>query len=82
MSAMMLINALIVHADSLDFKIHLRSEFHRCGLTKIIEKLKKKPELLDEQFAKQITIFENYAKANFEDLEAHYENIDIMWDGN
>lgn len=34
---MLLINALICNADSLDFKIHLRSDFNRCGLTQAIE---------------------------------------------
>ena len=34
---MILINALICNADSLDFKIHLRSDFNRCGLALAIE---------------------------------------------
>ncbi|RNA05590.1 diaphanous isoform X1, partial [Brachionus plicatilis] len=36
-SSMILINALICNADSLDFKIHLRSDFNRCGLALAID---------------------------------------------
>ena len=36
-SCMLLINALIGNADNLDFKIHLRSDFARCGLIQAIE---------------------------------------------
>ena len=34
---MLLINALICHAEVVDFKIHLRSDFTRCGLIQAIE---------------------------------------------
>jgi hypothetical protein len=34
---MLLINALICNADTLEFKIHLRSDFARCGLMQAIE---------------------------------------------
>jgi len=36
-SAMLLINALICHAENVDFKIHLRSDFARCGLIPAID---------------------------------------------
>ena len=36
-SSMVLINALICHAENVDFKIHLRSDFARCGLIPAIE---------------------------------------------
>ena len=34
---MLLINAIICNADTLEFKIHLRSDFARCGLMQAIE---------------------------------------------
>ena len=34
---MILINALICHAEGVDFKIHLRSDFSRCGLIQAID---------------------------------------------
>ena len=36
-SVMLLINALICNAENVDFKIHLRSDFSRCGLITAIE---------------------------------------------
>lgn len=33
---MQLINALVTSPDDLDFRIHLRNEFLRCGLKKIL----------------------------------------------
>ena len=80
MSALVLINALINYADGLDFKIHLRSDFNRCGLISSIDKLKSNVDM-DDQLSKQITIFENHARSNYDDLEAQLENIDAVWDG-
>lgn len=33
---MQLINALVTSPEDLDFRIHLRNEFLRCGLKKIL----------------------------------------------
>lgn len=38
---MQLINALVTSPDELDFRIHLRNEFLRCGLKKILPVSKK-----------------------------------------
>lgn len=35
-ACMQLINALVTSPDDLDFRIHLRNEFLRCGLRKIL----------------------------------------------
>ena len=35
-ACMQLINALVTSPDELDFRIHLRNEFLRCGLKKIL----------------------------------------------
>lgn len=78
MSAMLLINTLIANADGLDFKIHLRSDFNRCGLINAIELLKVNDS--DEQMQKQIQVFESHAHSNYLELEAQYENIEAMWD--
>ncbi|KAF4085507.1 hypothetical protein AMELA_G00095880 [Ameiurus melas] len=42
---MQLINALVTSPDDLDFRIHLRNEFLRCGLKKILPELKETEEL-------------------------------------
>lgn len=40
-ACMQLINALVTSPDELDFRIHLRNEFLRCGLKKILPVSKK-----------------------------------------
>uniref|UniRef100_A0A9J7ZLC4 Protein diaphanous homolog 2 n=1 Tax=Cyprinus carpio carpio TaxID=630221 RepID=A0A9J7ZLC4_CYPCA len=44
-ACMQLINALVTSPDDLDFRIHLRNEFLRCGLKKILPDLKETEEL-------------------------------------
>jgi hypothetical protein len=86
---MLLINALICNAETLDFKIHLRSDFARCGLVQAIETLKNKygpidmsdSELEHDKLMKQILIFENHAHDNFEEMDANMETIVGVWDG-
>lgn len=43
-SCMQLINALIAQADDLDYRIHLRNEFMRSGLSEYLETLPQPPE--------------------------------------
>ncbi|XP_077464740.1 protein diaphanous homolog 2 isoform X6 [Stigmatopora argus] len=44
-ACMQLINALVTSPEDLDFRIHLRNEFLRCGLKKILPELKETEEL-------------------------------------
>ncbi|KAF5890854.1 protein diaphanous 2 isoform X1, partial [Clarias magur] len=44
-ACMQLINALVTSPDDLDFRMHLRNEFLRCGLKKILPGLKETEEL-------------------------------------
>ncbi|XP_051791304.1 protein diaphanous homolog 2 isoform X3 [Erpetoichthys calabaricus] len=44
-ACMQLINALVTSPDDLDFRIHLRNEFLRCGLKKILPELQETEEL-------------------------------------
>ncbi|XP_028315109.1 protein diaphanous homolog 2 isoform X3 [Gouania willdenowi] len=44
-ACMQLINALVTSPDDLDFRIHLRNEFLRCGLKKTLPELKETEEL-------------------------------------
>ncbi len=80
MSAMVLINALISHADSVEFKIHLRSDFNRCGLISTLDNLKANSDP-EDQIIKQIQVFEKCAQQNFEELELNFENIQSTWEG-
>ena len=77
---MILINALIINADGLDFKIHLRSDFNRCGLVNAIDAIKKSYDH-EEKLDKQIEVFESHAHANSEELfENNFELIESVWD--
>lgn len=89
---MLLINALICNAESLDFKIHLRSDFSRCGLIQAIDALKKlygyqtgdeqePAEIQSDRLLKQIFIFESHAHDNFAEMDSQIENIIGFWDG-
>lgn len=42
---MQLINALVTSPEDLDFRIHLRNEFLRCGLRKILPVSHLHPEV-------------------------------------
>ncbi|XP_061542679.1 protein diaphanous homolog 2 isoform X4 [Phycodurus eques] len=44
-ACMQFINALVTSPDDLDFRVHLRNEFLRCGLKKILPELKETEEL-------------------------------------
>lgn len=86
-SSMILINALICHAEGVDFKIHLRSDFSRCGLIQAIDILKQKfgdtqniEEFESDPLMKQIMIFENHSHDNFEEIDAQVENFEGVWD--
>lgn len=79
---MLLINALICNAENVDFKIHLRSDFARCGLITAIEGLRSKYDKTEthDPLMKQILIFENHSHDNFEEIDSQVENLEGVWD--
>uniref|UniRef100_A0A8U8BZ30 Protein diaphanous homolog 2 n=19 Tax=Passeriformes TaxID=9126 RepID=A0A8U8BZ30_GEOPR len=63
-ACMQLINALVTSPEDLDFRIHLRNEFLRCGLKKILPALKDKE---NEELDIQLRVFdENKDEDHFE----------------
>uniref|UniRef100_A0A8C5U1J9 Diaphanous related formin 2 n=1 Tax=Malurus cyaneus samueli TaxID=2593467 RepID=A0A8C5U1J9_9PASS len=63
-ACMQLINALVTSPDDLDFRIHLRNEFLRCGLKKILPALKDKE---NDELDIQLRVFdENKDEDHFE----------------
>uniref|UniRef100_A0A8B9SY43 Diaphanous related formin 2 n=1 Tax=Anas platyrhynchos TaxID=8839 RepID=A0A8B9SY43_ANAPL len=54
-ACMQLINALVTSPEELDFRIHLRNEFLRCGLKKILPALKDKE---NEELDIQLKVFD------------------------
>uniref|UniRef100_A0A674HVR5 Protein diaphanous homolog 2 n=1 Tax=Taeniopygia guttata TaxID=59729 RepID=A0A674HVR5_TAEGU len=63
-ACMQLINALVTSPEDLDFRIHLRNEFLRCGLKKILPALKEKE---NDELDIQLRVFdENKDEDHFE----------------
>uniref|UniRef100_A0A8P4GEI9 Diaphanous related formin 1 n=1 Tax=Dicentrarchus labrax TaxID=13489 RepID=A0A8P4GEI9_DICLA len=70
---MQLINALISRAEELDFRIHIRSELLRLGLR---EQLTVRM-IENEELRVQLTVFDEQAEDDSEDLKARLDDIRI-----
>ncbi|NWS16398.1 DIAP1 protein, partial [Pachyramphus minor] len=82
-ACMQLINALVTSPDDLDFRIHLRNEFLRCGLKKLLPALKDKE---NDELDIQLRVFdENKDEDHFElshrlsDIKAEMEYPLSKW---
>ncbi|XP_072446342.1 protein diaphanous homolog 1-like [Chiloscyllium punctatum] len=73
-ACMQFVNALIIPADELDFRIHLRSEFMRLGLSRILPELRK---IGTEELNVQLSVFDEHAEEDSEDLKGRLEDIRI-----
>ncbi|KAL2304182.1 hypothetical protein Nmel_012924, partial [Mimus melanotis] len=78
-ACMQLINALVTSPEDLDFRIHLRNEFLRCGLKKILPALKDKE---NDELDIQLRVFdENKDEDHFElshrlnDIKAEMDDV-------
>uniref|UniRef100_A0AAX7UHL8 Diaphanous related formin 1 n=1 Tax=Astatotilapia calliptera TaxID=8154 RepID=A0AAX7UHL8_ASTCA len=69
---MQLINALISRAEELDFRIHIRSELLRLGLR---DQLKEVRKIENEELKVQLTVFDEQAEDDSEDLKARLDDI-------
>ncbi|KAG6924041.1 diaphanous related formin 1 [Chelydra serpentina] len=76
-ACMQLINALIIPADELDFRVHIRSELMRSGLQHILTELRK---LENEELKVQLSVFEEHGEEDSEDLRSRLEDIRIEMD--
>ncbi|XP_044882053.1 protein diaphanous homolog 1 isoform X2 [Mauremys mutica] len=76
-ACMQLINALIIPADELDFRVHIRSELMRSGLQHILMELRK---LENEELKVQLSVFEEHGEEDSEDLRSRLEDIRIEMD--
>uniref|UniRef100_A0A3B4DXF1 Diaphanous-related formin 3 n=1 Tax=Pygocentrus nattereri TaxID=42514 RepID=A0A3B4DXF1_PYGNA len=82
-ACMQLINALVTSPDELDFRLHIRNEFMRCGLREILPTLGAiKNEALDIQ----LKVFEEHKEEDMiefshrlEDIKAEFE-YPFNWD--
>ncbi|XP_051869508.1 protein diaphanous homolog 1-like [Pristis pectinata] len=73
-ACMQFVNALIIPADELDFRIHLRSEFMRLGLNQILPELRK---IETEELKVQLNVFDEHAEEDSDDLKTRLEDIRI-----
>ncbi|XP_059507471.1 protein diaphanous homolog 2 isoform X5 [Stegostoma tigrinum] len=71
-ACMQLINALVTSPDDLDFRIHLRNEFLRCGLKKILPVLKDKE---NEELDIQLKVFDENKEEDFIEVSHRLEDI-------
>ncbi|XP_078116740.1 protein diaphanous homolog 1 isoform X2 [Sander vitreus] len=74
---MQLINALISRGEELDFRIHIRSELLRLGLRDLLTEVRM---IENEELRVQITVFDEQAEDDSEDLKARLEDIRIEMD--
>ncbi|XP_054695004.1 protein diaphanous homolog 2 isoform X6 [Grus americana] len=71
-ACMQLINALVTSPDELDFRIHLRNEFLRCGMKKILPGLKDKD---NEELDIQLKVFDENKEEDLIELSHRLNDI-------
>ncbi|CAN0376332.1 unnamed protein product [Lampetra planeri] len=71
-ACMQLINALVTSVDELDFRLHLRSEFMRCGLVDLLPELRK---LENEELEVQLKVFDENREEDSLELSHRYHDI-------
>ncbi|XP_077984469.1 protein diaphanous homolog 2-like isoform X2 [Glandiceps talaboti] len=74
---MQLINALVSSPEDLDFRLHIRNEFMRCGLSDAIDDLRDQPT---EDLKTQLTVFDELKEDDLEELSQRYQNIRMELD--
>ncbi|KAK9966715.1 hypothetical protein ABG768_003811, partial [Culter alburnus] len=71
-ACMQLINALVTSPDELDFRLHIRNEFMRCGLREILPSLNSvKNDALDIQ----LKVFEEHKEEDMIEFSHRLEDI-------
>ncbi|XP_060109936.1 LOW QUALITY PROTEIN: protein diaphanous homolog 1 [Heteronotia binoei] len=76
-ACLQLINALIIPADELDFRMHIRSELMRSGLQQILKDLHSQD---NEELKVQLSVFEEYGEEDSAELRSRLEDIRIEMD--
>uniref|UniRef100_A0A8D3DT03 Diaphanous related formin 1 n=1 Tax=Scophthalmus maximus TaxID=52904 RepID=A0A8D3DT03_SCOMX len=74
---MQLINALISRGEELDFRIHIRSELLRLGLRDLLTEVRT---IENEELRVQLTVFDEQAEDDSEDLKVRLDDIRIEMD--
>ncbi|MED6276173.1 Diaphanous, partial [Characodon lateralis] len=71
-ACMQLINALVTSPDELDFRLHIRNEFMRCGLKEILPQLMT---IRNEALDIQLKVFEEHKEEDMMEFSHRLEDI-------
>ncbi|XP_008273742.1 protein diaphanous homolog 3 [Stegastes partitus] len=71
-ACMQLINALVTSPDELDFRLHIRNEFMRCGLKEILPQL---ITIRNEALDIQLKVFEEHKEEDMIEFSHRLEDI-------
>ncbi|XP_026213578.1 protein diaphanous homolog 1 isoform X2 [Anabas testudineus] len=74
---MQLINALISRGEELEFRIHIRSELLRLGLRDLLTEVRT---IENDELRVQLTVFDEQAEDDSEDLKARLDDVRIEMD--
>uniref|UniRef100_A0A8D0AG91 Diaphanous-related formin 3 n=1 Tax=Sander lucioperca TaxID=283035 RepID=A0A8D0AG91_SANLU len=75
-ACMQLINALVTSPDELDFRLHIRNEFMRCGLKEILPHL---TTIRNEALDIQLKVFEEHKEEDMIEFSHRLEDIKTMF---
>ncbi|XP_060732155.1 protein diaphanous homolog 3 isoform X1 [Tachysurus vachellii] len=76
-ACMQLINALVTSPDELDFRLHIRNEFMRCGLREILPTL---GAIRNEALDIQLKVFEEHKEEDMLEFSHRLEDIRSEFD--
>ncbi|XP_015341503.2 protein diaphanous homolog 3 isoform X1 [Marmota marmota marmota] len=71
-ACMQLINALVTSPDDLDFRLHIRNEFMRCGLKEILPSLKR---IKNDGLDIQLKVFDEHKEEDLIEFSHRLEDI-------
>lgn len=71
-ACMQLINALVTSPDDLDFRLHIRNEFMRCGLSEILPKLKT---IRNEALDIQLRVFDEHKEEDMIEFSHRLDDV-------
>lgn len=75
---MQLINSIISSAEELDFRLHLRNEVMRAGLTDILETLEGDDEADD--LTRHLKIFNDHKDEDYEEFVQRFDHVRLELD--
>ncbi|CAJ0935843.1 unnamed protein product [Ranitomeya imitator] len=74
-SCMLLINAMIIQGEELDFRVHIRSELMRSGLSQLLKELQA---MENDELKVQVTVFLEHSEYDADDLRGRLEDIRVL----